>query len=641
MFGTGHATADRFDISVWRATFYDKGTERAFLERDSTASIRPITVTILLLNVVILVTFILDYNTFADQAPELMYQLLIARVVSAVLCLTALLLLRKTKSLFFKHALLFGTILVASAMCVFATLSYAPFISSTNSPVWYSAALLFALTGFPVPTRVALVYALLPVSGAVAHQVYAYGTPLYCPDEFATLMIAFGAIGAAVSIRENLVRRKNFVLLREQQSINERLSLEVSERKRVEALLNVRKDQLETHLAEAQRLESVALLTGGIAHDFNNLLLPIMGFAEMAERKLPKGSPVLPFLAQITQAAQRAKDMTRQLLAFGRKQLLDVKQVDLNELIRGLEGLAERLIREDIEVTVELEERLRPVVADPSQIEQILMNLIVNARDAMPGGGSMRIATTNVSKEDVVEDIKMPSGGNPAGGFVKDCDEWARISVTDSGTGIDPQVVHRIFDPFFTTKPKEEGTGLGLAMVYGIVSQHGGRISVDSVKEEGTTIHIYLPSGTKTASSAAETPTEVEDLNGDETVLLVEDEAVVREYVREVLEGYGYTVVSAANGQDALTIGNDLQDRIHLLITDVVMPKLSGAQLWRRLSEERKDMKVLFISGYPNEDLGHHGVITEGVHLLSKPFEAEELALKIRQTLSSEEQPLR
>jgi len=376
---------------------------------------------------------------------------------------------------------------------------------------------------------------------------------------------------------------------------------------------------LEEQLRQSQKMEAVGQLAGGIAHDFNNLLEVIMGYSDLLVESLPPEDPHRRQAEEIYKAGKRAAGLTRQLLAFSRKQVLQPRVLDLNAIVTDLTKLLRRTIGEHIEFSAKLAPALARVKADPNQIEQILMNLAVNARDAMPHGGSLRVETTNLR---VDEKLAQQNTGLRPGDYVL-------MIVTDTGSGMDLKVQARVFEPFFTTKEKGKGTGLGLATVYGIVKQSDGYISVESAPGQGTTFRIYLPQVAAEASVPAqpETPPRI---TGSETILLVEDEESVRRLARAFLENRGYTVLEARDGAHAIEICQKPEQTIHLMVTDVVMPKMSGHELAQRVASLRPGMRVLFVSGYTGDSLPHLGPTAA---FLEKPFGPGDLVKKVRQIL--------
>jgi signal transduction histidine kinase/ActR/RegA family two-component response regulator len=383
---------------------------------------------------------------------------------------------------------------------------------------------------------------------------------------------------------------------------------------------------LEDQFRQAQKMEAVGRLAGGVAHDFNNLLMVISGYTEVLLEKTARGNPLYPKIAAVQQAADRATTLTRQLLAFSRKQFLELKVVDVNAIVKDLERLLRPLIGENIELNTQLAEDLGRTRADAGQIEQVIMNLVVNSKDAMPNGGKLTIRTANVNLDD---DLRREYSYIQPGPYVM-------LSISDTGHGMDKETQLQIFEPFFTTKEKGKGTGLGLSTAYGIIKQSGGYIFAQSEVGRGTTFSIYLarvedaaePLGTLRASQSA--------TGGSETVLLVEDEESVRQLVRETLEAKGYKVLEAEHGEAALRTASDYHGPIDMLITDVVMPGMSGRELAKQLSASDPDIKVLFLSGYTEDAIVHQGVLEAGTAFLQKPFTLQMLSRKVREVLRGE-----
>ncbi len=382
--------------------------------------------------------------------------------------------------------------------------------------------------------------------------------------------------------------------------------------------------RLEAELQQAQKIEAIGRLAGGVAHDFNNILGVILGYGELAEAELEPGSPVREQVAEMVQAAQRAATLTRQLQAFSRKQILRPRRLDLNELVVNAHKLLDRLIGEDIALVVRPAPELGTVLADPGQIDQILLNLAINARDAMPKGGTLTLETADADLRDDDSATERPAI-RPG--------RYVMLAVSDTGVGIDAETQRRIFEPFFTTKPVGQGTGLGLATVYGIVKQSDGYIWVYSEPGLGTTFKIYLPRVDELPDdSVPGAPTAVA-VGGSETILLVEDNPALREMTRRHLEAKGYTVLVAVDGAAALALAGAQPEPIDLLLTDVVMPNLGGGELAQRLTASRPGLAVLFMSGYTDGAITQQGVLAEGVALLEKPFSGERLALRVREML--------
>ena len=381
--------------------------------------------------------------------------------------------------------------------------------------------------------------------------------------------------------------------------------------------------QLENMVRQSQKLEAIGRLSGGLAHDFNNLLCVISGHAEMLSEQLEPTSTAINSVAQIKKAADSAASLTRQLLAFSRKQVFHPQTLDLNAIVVDTEKLLGRLIGEHIELFTALNPTLGNVRVDPVQIEQVLVNLILNARDAMPQGGKLTIETSNVDLEEKHESKRSLI---PAGRYVM-------VALTDTGCGMDEETQSRIFEPFYTTKELGKGTGLGLATVYGIVKQSGGFIWVYSEYGRGTTFKVYLPRVENLATRLRPNKRQREACKGTETVLLVEDSEPLRALIKEFLNDSGYTVLEAANGNDAIRIASEFGGPIHLLLTDVVMPGMGGQQLAEQLTRIRPATKVLYMSGYPNAGIAHSGILAAGVVLLEKPFTREILSRRVRQVL--------
>ena len=385
--------------------------------------------------------------------------------------------------------------------------------------------------------------------------------------------------------------------------------LDISQRRRLEGMVQ-----------QSQKLEAIGRLAGGVAHDFNNILGVITGYAELMRRQIGEEHPARPRLEQVLKAAERAAGLTRQLLAFSRRQAIQPRTLDVNALVADLDKMLRRLIGEDVELELRLGAELGVVKADQTQIEQVVLNLIVNARDAMPSGGELTIETANAEFDAAYAAAHPPA---QAGRFVM-------LSVTDTGIGMDAETQRQIFEPFFTTKGPGEGTGLGLSTVYGVVQQSGGHIWVYSEPGHGTTFKVYLPRVDAPLETLGEGSPRPLALGGRETVLLVEDTESLREVVRDVLEERGYSLLLASHGEEALALAREHAGPIHLLLTDLVMPKLGGADLARQLRSVRPEMRVLYMSGYTDGAISRQGVLEEGSALLEKPFTSERLAHAVR-----------
>jgi signal transduction histidine kinase len=391
---------------------------------------------------------------------------------------------------------------------------------------------------------------------------------------------------------------------------------DVTEQKRAEE----ESAKLQAQFHQAQKMESIGRLAGGVAHDFNNLLTVINGYSQMLLAKSRAGDPLRDSLEEIHTAGERAAELTGQLLAFSRKQVLEPRPLDINRVVEDMRPMLERLVGEDVEVRVALHAEAGTTYADPHQLGQVVMNLAVNSRDAMPHGGKLLIETACVERDESYARSHLEA---LPGRFVT-------LAVSDTGVGIDEETKNRIFEPFFTTKEVGKGTGLGLSTVQGIVAQSGGHVEVYSEKGVGTTFKIYLPA---LAEAAADTggPAAVPPLGGKETILVVEDQAKVRKYAVAVLKEYGYRVIPAENAGEALLICE--REHIDLLLTDVIMPNLSGPELAERLDKLQPGVTVLFMSGYTDDAIVQHGVLKEGATFIQKPFSPEELAGKVRAVL--------
>ncbi len=381
--------------------------------------------------------------------------------------------------------------------------------------------------------------------------------------------------------------------------------------------------RLEEQLRQSQKMEAVGRLAGGIAHDFNNLLTGILSYSELVLEQLPADDPLREDIHEIRSSGERAANLTRQLLAFSRRQVLQPRPLVLNDIVAGLDRMLRRLLGEDLELRTELADDLWTTLADASQIEQVLMNLAVNARDAMPDGGTITITTSNAAVG--AEESKQLAYVGPG--------EYVRLTMRDTGEGMSAETMARVFEPFFTTKEPGKGTGLGLAMVYGVVKQSGGSVLVASEPGAGSVFTIYLPRAAQGVAQHAAPVPERRAAGGSETILLVEDDAVVRRLAREVLRRHGYLVLEAADAADALAHCGRADTRIDLLLTDVVMPQMSGRELVTRAARTRPELRVLFISGYSPEAIEHHGVLAPGAEFLPKPFTPQTLTTKVRAVL--------
>lgn len=397
-------------------------------------------------------------------------------------------------------------------------------------------------------------------------------------------------------------------------------SQDITTRKKAEA----EQEKLKTRLLQAQKMESVGRLAGGVAHDFNNMLTIILGNTEIIMEDEQSAAFYSENLKEIYQAAKRSADLTKQLLAFARKQIIDPKVLNLNEAVNEMLKMLKRLIGEDIDLNWLPADNLNPIKMDPSQVDQILVNLCVNARDAIQNIGKVTIETDNISldKEYCRDNIEATPG------------DYVMIAVTDNGIGMDKATLANIFEPFFTTKETDEGSGLGLATIFGIAKQNGGFINVYSEPGQGTTFKVYLPQYYETVYPKKETATLSDDLLGTETILIVEDEPSILKVTQMMLERLGYNILSATTPAEAVKIAGESRFVIDMVITDVIMPDMNGRDLAKKLTSLFPDLKCLFMSGYTANVIAHHGVLDNGVQFINKPFSKQDIARKIREVLA-------
>jgi PAS domain S-box-containing protein len=380
--------------------------------------------------------------------------------------------------------------------------------------------------------------------------------------------------------------------------------------------------KLQSQLLQSQKMESIGRLAGGIAHDFNNMLTGIMGYTELALSELDENHPVYRKLKIIDSSSQKASALTRQLLAFSRKQILDMRTVNLNVIVQNMIKLFERLIGDDIQLKLKTKRKVMNIKADPVQVEQILMNLVVNGRDAMPGGGYLTIETKDVklSKKYVKEHKGLKPGS------------YVRLTVSDTGTGMEEDVMDKVFEPFFTTKPTGKGTGLGLSTVFGIIKQHNGHISIHSEMESGTTFRVFFPAESGSVA-AKEDELEITVEKGTERILVVDDEHFVCDFIKDTLEPLGYKILTASNSDDAMKLSYKEKEPIDLLLTDIIMPGVDGRELARAMKKSRPEMKVIFMSGYTDDKIVSKGILKAGVDFLQKPLEPRRIAKRVRDIL--------
>lgn len=379
---------------------------------------------------------------------------------------------------------------------------------------------------------------------------------------------------------------------------------------------------LEQRLRQTQKLEAIGQLAGGVAHDFNNAILPIMAYCEMLLTQLHAQDPLRRYAEQIARAAESAANLPRQLLAFSRKQVLQPEVIDLNGIVDGMAKMLRHVLGAPIKIVSRLSPTLDAVKADPGQIEQVLMNLAVNVRDAMPRGGTLTVETSNTELDAAY--CHLHPNVTPG--------RYVVLAVSDTGCGMDRETQARAFEPFFTTKEKGKGTGLGLSSVYGIVTQSGGHVQLYSEPGQGSTFRVYLPA-VQEAATTAEAIAPAETQGGGETILVAEDNDAVRQGIIDMLQAYGYTVVSAGDGKEALRIAETHPGTLHVLLTDVVMPEIDGRQLAERLRAVRPEVRIIFMSGYTEDVVIHQGVLHAGIEFVQKPFTPSVLARKVREVL--------
>jgi signal transduction histidine kinase len=432
----------------------------------------------------------------------------------------------------------------------------------------------------------------------------------------ASQRLAQGDLGARVASTTTIPE------LGELGRVFDHMAATLEEREKARLRAEIERQDLEQQYRQSQKMEAIGQLAGGVAHDFNNLLTAIQGYSELLAEALGPQSPHQPDLAEIHRAATQAGALTRQLLAFGRRQILEQRLLDLRDSITAMEPMLRRLIGEHIEIAVRAPETVGHVRADPGQIDQVILNLAINARDAMPQGGALILELADVTLD---EPYALRHAGTRPGRYVM-------LAVSDTGVGMDEGTQARIFEPFFTTKELGKGTGLGLATVYGIVKQSDGNIWVYSEPNRGSTFKVYLP---RVDAPPDTPPVRVApgSLTGDETILVVEDEPGVRALVRKALTRYGYQVVVAGTPQEALQVANTRPDQFDLVLSDVVLPEMSGPALAARILASQPHARVLYMSGYTDNAIVHHGVLDERTPFLQKPFAPETLARKVREVL--------
>jgi len=405
----------------------------------------------------------------------------------------------------------------------------------------------------------------------------------------------------------------------ELEKTNKELLLEISQRQQAQAF----QKKLEEQLQQAQKMEAIGQLAGGIAHDFNNILTAIIGYGNLLQMKMEEGDALRHDVDKILAGSERAAELTRSLLAFSRRQIIDPRPINLNDVVKGIEWLLFRIIGEGVELKTILKHEDLITMADSGQLEQVLMNLSTNARDAMPDGGVLLFETDTIRMDE--DYIKTHGYGNPG--------PYALLAVTDSGCGMDEETRKRIFEPFFTTKETGKGTGLGLAMVYGIIKQHNGYINVYSEPRRGTTFKIYLPLIKSEVWEKGKVAPVAYCTGGTERVLVAEDDKEIRELTRDVLERFGYTVITAEDGEDAIDKFSGSKDDIQVMLLDVMMPKKNGREVYEKISTIKPDIKVIFLSGYTGNILHKKGILSQKFDFIQKPIAPKVLLAKIREVL--------
>jgi signal transduction histidine kinase len=473
-------------------------------------------------------------------------------------------------------------------------------------------------------------YALGFSIGGLRDRGLLWGTGPHTPPT-----LPFGAVGTAVIAftvvcivldRVGLSLREGFELALARQRELERTGAALAEVNTAVKAEMARRQLAEAQLIEAQKMESVSRLSGGVAHDFNNLLTVILACTQISQEMLASGHPVQENLDGIREAAERAADLTRQLLAFARRQLVEPKVLQIDERVRSTQKLLTRLLGENIRVKTELAASRWDVLIDPGQLDQLIVNLAVNARDAMPAGGQLAIVTREVRLE---SDKTSALFSLPAG-------EYVVLAVTDQGTGMDPETARRVFEPFFTTKGGTKGTGLGLATCYGIVLQAGGAIFVETELDRGTTFAVHLPRSRRSegAGPATVTPKRPSDAGHGETLLVVEDESNVLRVTKRILEQAGYRVLSASSLAEAMAVARSASGPIELLLTDLVLPDGGGRDVAERIAQLRPQIRVLYMSGYTDDPELRHGISASEVEFLPKPFAPDQLVVRVREVLA-------
>jgi len=468
-----------------------------------------------------------------------------------------------------------------------------------------------------------LIY-LLPITlnETIADKSFFIGANIILISLFITVLV--GRYISTISLVKEL--KLKFELKQHQQKLEQ--GVKERTRELLQAVEGMRKEaelrkKAEKQLLQAQKMEAIGTLAGGIAHDFSNILTTILGYSELILKEVSTNVPLAEKIRHIKNSGEKAATLTRQILAFSRRQILEMKQVNVNTIVENMTKMLTRLINENIRLEVKTRAEPGNVLADAGQIEQILINLVVNARDAMPCGGHLTIETSAVELD---EDFVKQNQGAKKGRYVM-------IAVTDTGEGISDEIQQKIFEPFFSTKEADKGTGLGLSTVYGIVKQHHGYITVDSKLRSETTFKVFLPEWQGQLHESNLRGLTSPPPHGDETLLVAEDDPTTRRLIHDLLQPLGYKLLMAANGEEALKMGNLYEGDIDLLLTDVIMPDMNGNELAETLKAVRPSLKVMFMSGYTDDIIAHHGVLKSGINLIQKPFNSDKIANEIRKLL--------
>ena len=609
---------DSVGLTPWLAEFADAHREAEFEAREERVQLPGLRIAIGIVSFLILVTLVLDIQLFSRVNPRFLPPIVLARIIQVLgLAFAAWAPLRG----YVRHAI--GWSVFLGAILVSLGHQWVSYLIMAGSgrpiqSIWTALFALVCLTATILPMRFALAGAMAFVLPAIVfHSVI---VPMPTRDllhVFISLALVSG-LGTVLSHRLNRWRRLEFAALEIERQTNALLASEVEEQARTADDLQAQASALEARLMTAQRLEAMGRLAGGVAHDLNNLLTPILGYTELAMNESKDRPEVTEMLAEVKRATGSAKELLAHLLAVGRRQKLTPTTFDMGDFVGEQEPNLRSLLREGISLRIHRDSRI-PVTADRTQMMQVLANLVVNARDAMPKGGDIRI---RITASDVDRRRAMELG-------VERCGRFAMVSVEDNGTGMDEETRARLFEPFFTTKANGMGNGLGLATVYGIIGQHQGAIQVESAVGRGTTFTLWLPSTDASETVSIDSVMPISLRGGDETLLVVDDDVVVRELLVRLLGRVGYSIIEAKSGEHALEIARAHQGPIHLMVCDVIMPGMRGPELWEHLRKQRPETRVLFVSGFASDSIEPK----DDLKLLAKPFTRAEILGRIRELL--------